>query len=327
MFLFYPKFPRLRQHEMGTMWFNFNVMPPAFKTVAVIGRYNTAEIAESLLGLATLLQQRGCAVLIEKETAANIGGDGFASGDYAAIGAQADLAVVLGGDGSMLSAARHLAAHGVPLVGVNQGRLGFMTDIAFSHMRETIELLLSGQYTVGERTMLEAQVLRGEKEIFRTQALNDIVVNKGATGRMIEFLVHIDGQFVYELAVDVHQELDHASGGALVDDDVVERLGAENLLLPAQHLGLEHGALSHGVLAGEQQLDGFPHVRECDVGHEAQPPLVDADQRHPVGSQVTRGREHAAVATQHHGEVGLGADGGVVAARSEERRVGKECRS
>jgi len=184
------------------MWFNFNVMQPAFKTVAVIGRYNTAEIAESLLGLAALLQQRGCAVLIEEKTAANIGRNGFSIGDYAAIGAQADLAVVLGGDGSMLSAARHLAAHGVPLVGVNQGRLGFMTDIAFSHMRETIELLLSGQYTLEERTMLEAKVLRGEKEFFSTQALNDIVVNKGATGRMIEFLVHIDGQFVYDLRSD-----------------------------------------------------------------------------------------------------------------------------
>ena len=181
---------------------NFNAMPPAFKTVALIGRYNTAEIAESLLGLATLLQQRGCAVLIEKETAANVGGNGFASGDYAAIGAQADLAVVLGGDGSMLSAARHLASHGVPLVGVNQGRLGFMTDIAFSKMRETIELLLSGQYTTQERTLLEARVLRGDKEVFSTQALNDIVVNKGATGRMIEFLVHIDGQFVYDLRSD-----------------------------------------------------------------------------------------------------------------------------
>jgi NAD+ kinase len=187
---------------MGAMWFNFNVMPPAFKTVAVIGRYNTAEIAESLLGLATLLQQRGCAVLIEKETAANIGSNGFAIGDYAAIGAEADLAVVLGGDGSMLSASRHLAAYGVPLVGVNQGRLGFMTDIAFSEMRETIELLLSGRYTIEERTMLEARVLRGNTEIFSTQALNDIVVNKGTTGHMIEFLVHIDGQFVYDLRSD-----------------------------------------------------------------------------------------------------------------------------
>ncbi len=184
------------------MWFNFNVTLPAFKTVAVIGRYNTAEIAESLLGLAALLQQRGCAVLIEKETAANIGGNGFTSGDYAAIGAQADLAVVLGGDGSMLSAARRLAAYGVPLVGVNQGRLGFMTDIAFSRMQETIEVLLSGQYTMEDRILLEARVLRGEKEIFSTQALNDIVVNKGDTGRMIEFLVHIDGQFVYDLRSD-----------------------------------------------------------------------------------------------------------------------------
>jgi len=184
------------------MWSNFNVMQPAFKTVALIGRYNTAEIAESLLGLADLLQQRGCAVLIEKETADNIGKNGFATADYALIGERADLAVVLGGDGSVLSAARNLAAYGVPLIGVNQGRLGFMTDIALSKMRETIILLLSGQYTIGERTMLEARVLRGENEIFSTQALNDIVVNKGATGRMIEFLVHIDGQFVYDLRAD-----------------------------------------------------------------------------------------------------------------------------
>jgi NAD+ kinase len=184
------------------MWFNFKVTSPAFKTVALIGRYNTADIADSLLGLAGLLQQRGCAVLIEKETAANIGKNGFCIGDYAAIGEKADLAIVLGGDGSMLSAARHLAVHGVPLVGVNQGRLGFMTDIAFSQMRETIEVLLSGDYTVEDRTMLEARVLRGDQEIFSTQALNDIVVNKGATGRMIEFLVHIDGQFVYDLRSD-----------------------------------------------------------------------------------------------------------------------------
>jgi NAD+ kinase len=184
------------------MWFNFNAMPVAFKTVALIGRYNTAEIAESLLGLAGLLSERGCSVLVEKETADKIGKNGFTVADYAAIGARADLAVVLGGDGSMLSASRHLAAHKVPLVGVNQGRLGFMTDIAFSRMREIIELLLAGQYTMEERTMLDAQVLREDKEIFSTQALNDIVVNKGAIGRMIEFLVHIDGEFVYDLRSD-----------------------------------------------------------------------------------------------------------------------------
>ena len=107
---------------MGTMCSNFNAMPPAFKTVAVIGRYNTAEIAESLLGLADLLQQRGCNVLIEKETAANIGRNGFAAGDYPAIGAEADLAVVLGGDGSLLPGARHPGAHRGALGRASPGR-------------------------------------------------------------------------------------------------------------------------------------------------------------------------------------------------------------
>ena len=184
------------------MWFNFDAMSAAFKTVALIGRYNTAEIAESLLGLARLLEERSCVVLVEQETAANIGNNSFAAADYAAIGARADLAVVLGGDGSMLMAARNLAAHRVPLVGVNQGRLGFMTDIALSRMRETIELLLAGKYTIEERTMLAVHVSREGRDIFSTQALNDVVVNKGAIGRMIEFLVHIDGQFVYDLRSD-----------------------------------------------------------------------------------------------------------------------------
>ena len=98
---------------MGAMWFNFNAMPPAFTTVALIGRYNTAEIAESLLDLAELLQQRGCAVLVEKETAANIGRNGFATADYAGIGARADLAVVLGGDGTIHTVANALVRVGL----------------------------------------------------------------------------------------------------------------------------------------------------------------------------------------------------------------------
>ena len=181
---------------------NFNNMPPAFKTVAVIGRYNTAEIAESLLGLAGLLQQRGCKVLIEKETAANIGKNGFATGDYAAIGAEADLAVVLGGDGSMLSAARHLAVHGVPLVGVNQGRLGFMTDIARDEMLAGVQQLLDGRFSIESRVLLEAEVWRDGGRVFRHLALNDVVVNKGDIGRMIEMKVEVDGTFLYLLRAD-----------------------------------------------------------------------------------------------------------------------------
>ena len=188
------------------MWFNFNVMSPAFKTVALIGRYNTAEIAESLLGLAELLVQRGCSVLVEKETAANIGRNGFPVADYARIGEQADLAVVLGGDGSMLSAARQLAAHGVPLVGINQGRLGFMTDIPVTEMRETLAPMIAGDYEEEHRTMLEGRVKRqaghGIETLYETFAINDVVVSRGAGAGMVELRVTVQEQFVANFRAD-----------------------------------------------------------------------------------------------------------------------------
>ena len=174
----------------------------AFKTIALIGRYNTPGAAELLQRLGVFLAEKGCSVLVEAETARSGGVTAFPHADFAAIGAQADLAVVLGGDGSMLTAARGLAHFRVPLVGVNQGRLGFMTDIALEAMIPTIAALLEGRFATEERTLLSAQVVRGGKCVFETLALNDIVVNKGSIGRLIEFMVHIDGQFVYDLRSD-----------------------------------------------------------------------------------------------------------------------------
>jgi len=179
-----------------------SVSTPAFKSVALIGLYNARQSAETLLSLAGFLIGQGCSVMIEAETAGNCGLTQFPIGDYAQIGARADLAVVLGGDGSMLSAARHLAAYRVPLVGINQGRLGFMTDIALGKMLESMGQLLAGEFSLEERTMLDAQVMRGGERIVSTSGLNDVVVNKGAVGRLIEFLVHIDGEFVYDLRSD-----------------------------------------------------------------------------------------------------------------------------
>ena len=115
---------------------------------------------------------------------------------------RSDLVVVLGGDGSMLSAARLLAPTGVPLIGVNQGRLGFLTDIALRVMVEQMGKVLAGEYQIEPRTMLDATVHRDGTAAFSTNALNDLVVNKGATGRLIELLVRIDGEFVYDLRAD-----------------------------------------------------------------------------------------------------------------------------
>ena len=175
---------------------------PAFKTIALIGRYNSAEVASGLAIMGDYLRKQGRGVLLEKETAAASGINGFPTADYAEIGAKADLAVVQGGDGSMLNAARHLAVHRVPLVGVNQGRLGFMTDIASAKMLDAMAEILAGRHAIEERTMLAAEVRRDGVVTLATLALNDAVVNKGAVGRLIEFLVHIDGEFVYDLRGD-----------------------------------------------------------------------------------------------------------------------------
>ena len=173
-----------------------------FKTIALIGRYNSAEVASGLVAMGDYLRREGREVLLEKETAVTNRVNGFPSADYAEIGARADLAVVQGGDGSMLNAARHLAVHRVPLVGVNQGRLGFMTDIASANMLEAMAEILAGRHATEERTMLAAEVHREGVVTLSTLALNDAVVNKGAVGRLIEFLVHIDGEFVYDLRAD-----------------------------------------------------------------------------------------------------------------------------
>jgi NAD+ kinase len=116
--------------------------------------------------------------------------------------ARADLAVVVGGDGTLLSCARLMAAHAVPLVGVNLGRLGFLTDIPADKAAATLAQVLEGSYVAEERLMLAARVSRGGEEIFATHAMNDVVVSRGSTGSMIEFAVHVDGEFIYSLRAD-----------------------------------------------------------------------------------------------------------------------------
>ena len=173
-----------------------------FRTAALIGKYQSPEIADALLDLASFLKSRGLAVLVEEGTASSIGANGNTVAAYEAIGAQADLAIVLGGDGTMLNAARRLAEHEVPLVGVNQGRLGFMTDIARQDMIPSITALLEGKFSREQRFLLDVEVLRGGQRAMQTLALNDVVVNKGDIGRMIELEVRVDGEFVYLLRAD-----------------------------------------------------------------------------------------------------------------------------
>jgi NAD+ kinase len=156
---------------------------PSFRRIALVGKLNSPEIEASLAEMRRFLAARGCEVLKE--------GDGAA-----------DLAIVIGGDGTMLAAARSLVRHRVPLVGVNQGRVGFMTDIGHDDMQAGIGAILDGKYTLEERSLLDAEILRGAKSLQRTIALNEAVVGKGGQGRLIEFQLTIDGEFIYKLRGD-----------------------------------------------------------------------------------------------------------------------------
>ena len=175
-------------------------MEPAFRRVALIGK-PTPEIMQSLRALRDILRQRGCEVMLERETAASVGENGAVAG-YDEIGEQAELAIVLGGDGTMLAAARALARYKLPLAGINQGRLGFMTDIALSEMAESVGAILEGRGSIEERALLEAGILRDGRTILSTLALNEAVVSKGSQARLIEFKLTIDGEYVYALRAD-----------------------------------------------------------------------------------------------------------------------------
>lgn len=173
-----------------------------FKTAALVGKYNSQEIGSALVRLARHLRQRGLDVLIASQTAQRTGIEGYATATLAEIGERADLVVVFGGDGTMLSISRHLAPYDVSIVGVNQGRLGFLTDVSVDTMMETLDEMLAGEFVVEDRFLLDAEIIRDGTRLNQARAFNDVVVSKGAAGRLIELEVFIDGQFVYSQRSD-----------------------------------------------------------------------------------------------------------------------------
>jgi NAD+ kinase len=180
------------------MWFNLRDMQKSIQTVALIGKYQSPEVTETILHVASYLRERGLTVRIEEGTASSTGmALDHPVCSYEQIGEGADLAIVVGGDGTMLNAARRLARFDVPLVGINQGRLGFLTDITRSDAEHGLDAILRGDAVEESRFMLDVAVLREGVPAFNAVALNDVVVNKGDLGRMIEFDVAIDGEFVY----------------------------------------------------------------------------------------------------------------------------------
>jgi NAD+ kinase len=184
-------------------------MNSQFRQVALIGKYHAAvsgAVAAStraaLEDIANFLGSQGCDVVVERETAASVGIPGYTTLDLPGIGEQCNLVLVVGGDGTMLGVGRQLARYGVPLIGINQGRLGFITDIPLDHYRATLTPMLRGEFEEDHRSLMHAKVFRDGHCVFDALAMNDVVVNRGATSGMVELRVEVDGHFVANQRAD-----------------------------------------------------------------------------------------------------------------------------
>jgi NAD+ kinase len=177
-------------------------MHSLFKSVGLVARHSKPNILASLRQLADHLAQQGVQVFIDSESATRAEAGPHPLIERMDMGKQVDLAIVMGGDGTMLSIARLLAPYRVPLIGINQGRLGFMTDIPLQGMLDSVDAILAGGFVPEERILLQTSVIREDAEIASALALNDVVFNRGAVGSMIEFEVFVNNQFVYSQRSD-----------------------------------------------------------------------------------------------------------------------------
>ena len=174
----------------------------AFSRIALVGRYQSDKVADSIEAITAFLTQRGHHVLIESETARVLPRIKQPTVETTQIGEHADLAIVIGGDGTMLGLARQLAGVDVPLVGINQGRLGFITDIPLEDWPDALDAVLNGQFISEHRSMLTARAMRRGEVIWQDTAMNDVVINRSSRSGMIEVEVHVDDTYMYTQRAD-----------------------------------------------------------------------------------------------------------------------------
>jgi NAD+ kinase len=181
-------------------------MATPFRTAAIFAKTptegNRAALFDAIEAIARLVERAGMRAMLHAETQAALGVQGREGHTLADISAGADVAVVLGGDGTMLSIARELSGCGVPLIGINFGRLGFITDIALHQMPEVLEPMLRGRFEADRRTLLEGEVRHAGQVVLHTHALNDIVISHGVAGGLVEFTVRVDGVTMYTQRAD-----------------------------------------------------------------------------------------------------------------------------
>ena len=173
-----------------------------FNTIGIIGKSHHAGASESVAMLIDYLTTKGCRVLLDERMAVDALPDSIQRTSLVDIGKSADLAIVVGGDGNMLGAARVLAKFDISVVGINRGNLGFLTDIAPDHISESLDAIFAGDYIVEERFLLEIEVYREGQIHSSNSAMNEAILHHSNVANMIEYEVHIDNQFVFSQRAD-----------------------------------------------------------------------------------------------------------------------------
>ncbi len=179
-----------------------NALCTSFKTIGLVGRPRHDVTLQMHKNIYQWLQERGYQVLVEEEVGKSLD---IAACDLASlneIGQQAQLAIVIGGDGNMLGRARILSKYGIALIGINRGNLGFLTDIDPKNAYAQLQACLDGEFFVEERFMLEVEVIRDGKVISTGNAINEAVIHPAKIAHMIDFHVYIDGKFAFSQRSD-----------------------------------------------------------------------------------------------------------------------------
>ncbi len=171
-------------------------MSHTFTSIALVGNSKDSRVAECMLSLAGHLYAKGVRALVDPGVHLAFPPGSVVPCPENSFATRAQLIVAVGGDGTLLYAARLVAGNAVPLIGINRGRLGFLTDVSPNTMLEDLDTVLSGRYTEDRRSLLAARLERRGAEAVRALALNDVVVNKWETGRTMDFETSINGRFV-----------------------------------------------------------------------------------------------------------------------------------
>jgi len=264
-------------------------MSKEFNTVAIMGRHDDPRVAEPVAALAAYLTKAEHDVVTVPESPAGLPGRRVPEDDIAR---ESDLIIAIGGDGTMLYAARLAREHDVPLLGINRGRLGFLADVLPDEMLQSLAKILDGDYSRESRLMLDARLETSDGGVTRTAAMNDIVLQRRGTGRMVDFETSIAGQYVNT----------HSGDGLIV----------------ATPTGSTAYALSCGGPIIEPQLDAIVVVPVCPHTLSDRPVVIPANLEIEV-KLLDREDTLAEVAADGHSFGALSADDRLLIGAADKR--------